>query len=627
MQNLYLMSFLRKLMETKNNILSKDLIFFEKIEKNYKIFLTIILSVGFFLRFYAVFIGLGSNHYSKIDELEAYIWGQQLRYYGHPRFFTYIPGPYLSLIAYLLVNIFNTVNALYYFWVILGTLSIYLVFWLSKKIFSFNSSQDDKIKEKNRLNIEYPNILSLLIALIFAVFPWSIKYTVSYWNPHFMIILSTLMLGYLFDILTKDKSKNIFGLALTIAIMPFFHMIIIYAIPVILLMVIFKKRITKLNYLYLFFGLVFSIIIWLPFFIFDKNTNFFILNSYIHNNSVIKFKPETLKIIINPLLIVTLDISRFIGHYFFEYTNFLDRAYGFFIIGLIPVLTSGFLAIYSFYISFKSFSIKNFIKEKINPINYILIYMLGVLFFHLLSLQVHEDRYTVIFFSVPYIILGYSWYQLLFSFNIKKTIFKRFLLICILICIILAPYITLSHFCQERYPNFGDKIRLIPSLIYYEKIKYFIIKDYFSIQGITEKPENFIHFINYDKTTQLLKNHSLFNYKFLQDLFRLEIKDYEKRKLINDQLNNSEIKYCFTYDNLYIEKDGKRQKQIIQCIERFINTNTSLIEDISNLENISNNKNIKIYFLKFYSNNSKIPEKSIILGKYSNFILVKSEEQ
>lgn len=614
-------------METKKDVLSKDLIFIEKIEKNYKIFLLIILFIGFFLRFYAVFVGLGSNHYSKIDELEAYIWGQQLRYYGHPRFFTYIPGPYLSLIAYLLVNIFNTVNALYYFWVILGTLSIYLVFWLSKKIFSFNSSQDDKIKEKNRLNIEYPNFLSLLITLIFAVFPWSIKYTVSFWNPHFIIILSTLMLGYLFDILTKDKSKNIFGFVLSIALMPFFHMIMIYAIPVILLMIIFKKRIKKLNYPYLIFGLLISILIWIPFFIFDKNANFFILNSYINNNSVLKFKPETLKMIINPLLIVTLDISRFIGHYFFEYKNFLDRAYGIFIIGLIPVLVSIFLAIYSFFISIKSFSIKNFIKDKINPINYILIFMVGVLFFHLLSLQIHEDRYTVIFFAVPYIILGYSWYDFIIKYKERKTKFKKLILICIIVCIVLAPYISLSHFYQERYSNFDDKVRLIPSLIYYEKIKYFIIKDYFSIQGIDEKPENFIHFINYDITTQLLKNHSLFNYKFLQDLFSLEIKDYEKRKLIYDQLNNSYIKYCFSYDNLYLEKDGKRQKQIIQCIERFVNINTSLIEDLSNIQNASNNKNIKIYFLKFYTKNSKLPENSIILGKYSNLILVKSEEQ
>ncbi len=97
-------------------------------EKNYKTVLLVIILIGFFLRFYAVYVGLGSNHYSKIDELEAYEWSQQLKYYGHPRFFTYIPSPYLSLIAFLLIKIFNTVKSLYYFWVFLGTISIYLIF-------------------------------------------------------------------------------------------------------------------------------------------------------------------------------------------------------------------------------------------------------------------------------------------------------------------------------------------------------------------------------------------------------------------------------------------------------------------------------------------------------------------
>lgn len=181
-----------------------------KVEQNYKVFLLIVLAIGFTLRLYAVVVGLGSNHYSKIDELEAYIWGQQLRYYGHPRFFTYIPGPYLSLIAFLLVKFFNTVKSLYYFWVFLGTLSIYLVFWLSKKIFSYNClGEEYAIKKESKL-VEYPIFLSILISLIFAVFPWSIKYTVSYWNPHFIIILSTLLIGYLFDVLIKERSKNIF---------------------------------------------------------------------------------------------------------------------------------------------------------------------------------------------------------------------------------------------------------------------------------------------------------------------------------------------------------------------------------------------------------------------------------
>jgi 4-amino-4-deoxy-L-arabinose transferase-like glycosyltransferase len=593
------------------------------VEKNYKIFLLIAVLIGFILRFYAVFVGLGSNHYSKIDELEAYIWGQQLRYYGHPRFFTYIPGPYLSLIAFLLIKFFNTVKSLYYFWVFCGTLSIYLVFWLSKKIFSHNFHATNLINKENKNLIEYPIFLSILIALLFAIFPWSIKYTVSYWNPHFIIIFSTLLLGYLFDVLTKEKSKNIFGLILTVAVMPFFHMIIIYAVPVIFLMIIIRKRILKLNYPYLILGLFISILIWIPFFIFDKNTNFFILNSYLHHESVLNIRPETLKMIVNPILITTLDISRFTGHYFFEYKYFLDRAYGLFFIGLIPVICSIIIAIYSFIISFKYFSFKLFNKDNINPITYLLLFMVGTLFFHLLSLQVHEDRYTVIFFAIPYIILGYGWYKILFNSKSKRTNLLMILSILVLICLILAPYITISHFYQERYPNFENKVRLIPSLIYYEKIKYFVIKDFFQTQNILDDPKSYINFIDLDRKTDLPKFHSLFDYESIKKLFRLNENKNSFKKEISSKLYNTDLRYIFSLDNIYIEKDPVRQKQIIKCIERFINTNTNLIADEKDLEKLKKN-NIQIIYLKFYSDKSQIPDNFTIIGKLPNAFLVKT---
>lgn len=594
----------------------------KKIEKNYKLILFIIIILGFFLRFYAVFIGLGSNHYSKIDELEAYIWGQQLRYYGHPRFFTYIPGPYLSLIAFLLVKIFNTVASLYYFWVILGTFSIYLIFWLSKKIFSYNYSTVDKVNDTSSI-IKYPIFLSLLITLIFAMFPWSIKFTVSYWNPHFIIILSTLLIGYLFDVLTKDKTKNIFGLVVSIAVMPFFHMIIIYAIPVVLLMIIFKKRIKTINYPYLIFGLIISFIIWTPFFIFDKNTNFFILNSYLHHDSILRFRPETLKMIVNPFLIITLDISRFTGHYFFEYQYFLNRAYGFFLIGLIPIFSSIILAIYSFFLSFKSFSIKSFLKKNINPINFILLYMIGILFFHLLSLQVHEDRYTVIFFAIPYIILGYGFYNILFNLKDKRKAYKQTLLILLIICLVLSPYINISLFYQERYPNFNNKVRLIPSLIYYEKIKYFVFNDFMKNQNIDEDAKGYINFVDFDKNIGLPKFHSLFDYNFIKELFIINKNEYYRKKSISQKFFDTDIKYVLTLDNLYIEKDASRQKQILNCIKRFINTNSDLIADENEIEKLNNN-NFKIIYLKFWPKNTAIPTGLTVLGELPNAYLIKT---
>ncbi len=144
--------------------------------------------------------------------------------------------------------------------------------------------------DSNNFNIEYPNFLSLIITLIYAIFPWSIKYTVSYWNPHFIIILLTLMIGYFFDVVFENKSKKIALLIITIALMPFFHMIIIYAILVLLIIFLINLKKVQINLPYFILGIAISLIIWLPFLIFDKNNNFFILNSYFNHESVFKFK-------------------------------------------------------------------------------------------------------------------------------------------------------------------------------------------------------------------------------------------------------------------------------------------------------------------------------------------------
>ncbi len=612
-------------------------------EKNYKVILIVIILLGFFLRFYSVNIGFGANHYSKIDELEAYEWAQQLKYYGHPRFFTYIPGPYLTLLAFLLIRIFNTVKALYYFWVLLGTFSIYLIFWLSKKLFYCNKANDNlsvegfsdegNVNLKNdNFKIEYPNSLSLIITLIYAFYPWSIKYTISYWNPHFIIILSTLMLGYLFDILKEKNSKKIASLIIVISLMPFFHMIIIFTIPVILILILIKIKKVKLNFLYFFVGIIISILIWTPFFIFDKNNNFYILNSYLNHESFYIFHPETFKILVNPLLIITVDISRFIGHYFFEYKYFLDMAYGFYPIGLIPVFLSIILAIYSFIKAFKHFSIKKITKDNLNPITFLLFFVIGILFFHLLSLQVHEDRYTVIFFAVPFIILGYSFYELLTNENRnpKSKNFKlgKILVIFFIICILIAPYISISHFYQERYPNFDNKIRLVPSLIYYEQIKSFLIQDLFSELNIKDNVKDYIHFIDKDKVIQNLKYHSLLNYNFSDILLKFD-KNGIKQNILQ-KIGNSNIKYFISMDNIYIEKDKARQIQIINCIKRFINENFNLIIDNDKLNSFTKDNNAdrakyKIYKLSFYPKDSKLPDDSKVIGVLPNAILIKTE--
>ncbi len=333
--------------------------------------------------------------------------------------------------------------------------------------------------------------------------------------------------------------------------------------------------------------------------------------------------------IVNTFLIITLDISRFTGNYFFEYKYFLYRAYGIFIIGLIPVFASIILAILSFIKGFKFFSFKNILKDNFNPISYRLFYMVGILFFHLLSLQVHEDRYTIIFFAVPYILLGYFLYNLLISLKEGNNKKIKILLILFIICILIAPYISLSHFYHERYPYYENKIRLIPSLIYYEDIKSALIQDILNELVTKSNSGNFDHFIDKDFIVEKLKLNSILNYPFLANILLGKI-DQSKLDIYN-QIKNSKVKYFISTENIYLEKDRARQRQILSCISRFVNINTNLVIDNNQLEKFlfenrdkkEGEDKFKIYKIVFYQKTNKIPENYQIIGYLPNAILTK----
>jgi len=710
--------------EGKNNkILQNVDKIFEKIEKNHKLILLIIITLGFAIRLYAVLVGFGSNHYSKIDELEAYEWASQLRYYGHPRFFTYIPGFYLTAIANLLLLQGGSVRWFYFFWVLLGTFTVYLFYWLTKKLFTNRSSSKNPgsnltdFKEENYSisypgnndiinNIKYPETFALLVALIYAIFPWPVKFSVSYWNPHFIIPLVTLMLGYLYDVITVRNSKNITGLILTIALMPFFHMIIIYALPVIVIFLFIRSSFflnflnkicknkkgmrydfipVKINFKYFLIGFFLSILIWIPFLYCDYKNGFFILKSYLKGGVSTSFKPEMLKILVNPVLITTNEISRFTGHFFFEYQNFLKKAYGIWFLGLIPVLASIILSILSFIYGFSFFNIKSLFEKKIDSLNYLLAYLVGCLFFHILSMQAHEDRYTIIFFPISFILLAYFIYNFFFSISLNSNIFEKFktkklkkiftddrlklvLLVIIVLVMVSSFYITFMHFTYERNPNYKTEVRLIPSLIYYEDIKKIIIDDYLKQREITVHDKIAYHTISKERINSLsIKNHSLYNIypinklvtqsklffnerKNLDDYFRLKNNDSYKKldeqtseNLTNRWIfDNPDIRYYFSFDyiislkekngeTIFISKDPNREKQIINCIERFINTNTNLV--IPSKQNIDEylqkkDKKIKVYELKFIPPDQGVLKQElengyIYIGKLSNAILLK----
>ncbi|HQM89997.1 MAG TPA: hypothetical protein PLI56_07665, partial [Exilispira sp.] len=107
-------------------------------------------------------------------------------------------------------------------------------------------------------------------------------------------------------------------------------------------------------------------------------------------------------------------------------------------------------------------------------------------------------------------------------------------------------------------------------------------------------------------------------------------------------LDNPDTKYYFSFDYIisqkaengettFLSRDPNREKQILNCIERFINTNTGFV--ISSKQNIDEylqkkDKNIKVYELKFIPPDQGVLKQElkngyIYIGKLSNAILLK----
>lgn len=642
---------------------------FEYLYLNRKFIIIIILSIALAIRLYAIFFGYGANHYSKVDELEAYQFGMNLYYFSNARIFgAYLPGPWQSLIVWVLIKLTNTVYSLYVLFAIIGTWTTYLIYWLSKKVLKYSSF-------KNKYDKKYIiNLVGLFSALFYAIMPWPVKFSVSFWNPHFFIPFITLFLGYFADVIYESNSKSILPAIFLLAVLPFFHMEIVYAlIPIILFIVLRYKKpdfllISKsdindkvkysLNIKYLFYGIVLSILIYIPFLYFDWKNNFYILGHYIKGSgSFYKFRPETFKIFSNIIIVMTDEISRFIGHNFNQYKYFLNRAFGHYIVGFLFILPSFIIVLFTYIRFFKSF-----IKDKIKL--FIGYWIISTAFFHVLSGMPHELRYTIIWFPFLILIINYEIVFFLFVkdknetnnskkfdlnnnnknndninkykiVNLKAINYKKLITFLYIFTLATGFYLNLTHFYQERYPNYKNTTRLIPSLIVYEKVKKILLKDYFEsnidqslIKNNNDKKLNynyllysnfikksiskFLHYFNL-KIVNKRKTFSLYYYfPLLQNKpYILNFKNDTSNEIKNfKNLNFSDsFTYYLSTEFLFLKFSKSRQKQILNLISRFINSNINLI--------VNDYKKAKffVYFIdkKYLKNKIKTNEYKLIL--------------
>lgn len=685
--------------------------------KNYLFILIFILILSLTFRIYSIEYGYGSNHFSKIDEVDAYEYSLNMYYFSHQRVLFRNPGPWQNLFGYLLIKIFNSVKALYYFVALIGVLNTFLLFLMAKKIFSreiffkkeenyknnfsnkekIGGNDKSKIIENNRsVNFESRSIIiGLISSFIYAIYPWPVKYSNSFWNPYFIIPIIIWFLIALYKFIYLNDEKQIKFLIFSSALMSFFHMLAVFCFKAFVLITFIKfikfeilfpdyKNIHKdsykkfrINLFYIFLGILFSFIIFIPFIYFDYKNNLMLIKNYLFfmfknniSNEGYQFKwvfhPEVFKIFSNPIIVMTNEISRFVGSTFNEYKYFLNRSFLFYPIGFIFILPSFIIVLLSFYNFFKNIKISSF-----DRLSFFFIIFTGIIFF--IFGFPHEERFTVIWVPILIFMVSKFLYYSIFEsdsiFNIGlfnkisdklfkifkkdgKIIFTNIIILFFIINSLLAIYLNFQHYRQERYPDVKNTVRLIPSLIFYEKLKYYILNHYFinlekdlynqnviksKLPILTSRsinPSDYLHYFNYKMGYENWQKYSIFYYidrksaipetyeKKEEDSKNIVFKSNDiidnRKYFVYNYLINPKYKYYISDDFFWKKWNKKREELIKELIIRFININSNIIT-----QNIDE-ANYILYFVdkKFFENNRNIFENYEKIGDFPQFIIL-----
>ena len=274
--------------------------------------LLLIIVSGFFLRLAGLYWGQAFHHASSGDEMDAYrvalefASGQErAQYIGQPNFKSAkVPGPLWALFWLAGLKIGGSPASVCLLVILLGTAVIYFVYRLAEKL----------------LGPEY----SLWAALLCATSPWAVHYSVGATNPLLMAFLSGLLYLSLWDVVVGEKSPKIFWVCLILAVMPQFHMMVIFLAPAVLL--VLALNFSRVNWRWLAAGMVASVVPYIPYILGDRR------HGWENTRAILTAQPNAspavLKILILPITDLSNLISSITGENLADYRAFGDSCFG-----------------------------------------------------------------------------------------------------------------------------------------------------------------------------------------------------------------------------------------------------------------------------------------------------------
>lgn len=406
--------------------------------------LWVITGLAFLIRLSHGFLAHGDAMYTFIDEVDAWQWSWNLLYYSHATFGTYLPGPWQNILGFLLLKMGGTWGFTI-FWLTLGTAQIPLTAWLLRK---FSSPA-----------------VAAASALAMAILPFPVHYTASFWNPHFIIPLVTILLGILFHLAENPRSRWVAAFIMIYALMPFFHFISAFTVPGALLALWVLK--VRPNWVWVGLGFLGAAALYFPFVWMDSHHAFFISRGWFQFAGGGEPRVETLKALTNPFVILLSEPSRFWGYNFTNYRETARAWFGHELVLWLLVLPSVLITILGLWKMAQSLG-KYWGSPRIKAL---IIWVAVPTLLFMLTRRPHDERYVVIFwpllFGLPALALV----------TCLKTGFSgRFRLLSFLtpVYVVSALAITALLVAQARQPNLRGEVRIPSSLTYIEDLEKII---------------------------------------------------------------------------------------------------------------------------------------------------------
>jgi 4-amino-4-deoxy-L-arabinose transferase-like glycosyltransferase len=275
-------------------------------------FLIGIMCLGFLLRLLGLYWGQAYHYAAMGDEMLAYRVavdldaGQERAFYiGQPNFKTgKLPGPLWALFWLVGLKIGGSPETVCLMMIILHTCVIYLVYRLAESVFGAR--------------------YSLWAALFFATCPWPVYYSIFAWNPIPMAFFGALLYLALWNVINQPNSRNIFWVCVLLGIMPQFHMVVMFIVPVVVLLLWWSP--SRLNRRWLAVGILASVLLYVPYVIGEMRHGW--ENTRRILSGRLPASVSVLKILTLPITVLSNLMSSVTGRDLSEYHAFGNACFG-----------------------------------------------------------------------------------------------------------------------------------------------------------------------------------------------------------------------------------------------------------------------------------------------------------